>query len=69
MLTLLNPWSWTPMWLTWLAITVIVRSRPNVRNALLAGGVELQESRAVLESLSPLGPAARGVTAVDGEDR
>ena len=35
----------------------------------IAGGVELQNGRAVLKAFSPLGPAARGVLAVHGEHR
>ena len=36
--------------------------------ALVAGGVVLEERHAELEALGPLGPAARGVFALHGED-
>ena len=51
------------------AITVARALAAELEEALVAGGVELQQRRAVLEALRPLGPAAGGVAAVDGEDR
>ena len=41
---------------------------PISRNSFVPGGVELEERRAVLEALRPLGPAARGPCAAHGED-
>ena len=38
-------------------------SRPISRNSLVAGGIELQDRRAELKALRPLGPAAAGVLA------
>jgi len=35
----------------------------------IAGRIEVQEREAKLKPLRPLGPAARGVAALDGEDR
>src|SRR5262249_50733596 len=46
------------------------RSRASQREELtLAGGVELQQRRAELESLRPLGPAARPAAALDADPR
>ena len=41
---------------------------PELQEAGIAGGVELQDRRAELEALRPLGPAAGHVLALDGED-
>ena len=41
----------------------------DLENRRVARGVELQDGRAELEALRPLGPAARRVAAVDREDR
>jgi hypothetical protein len=35
----------------------------------IARGIELQDGGAELEALGPLGPAAAGILAADGEDR
>ena len=42
---------------------------PDFQEALLAGGIELQQRRAELEPLRPLRPAARGVFALHRDDR
>jgi hypothetical protein len=42
--------------------------RGGVGETLFAGGVELQEAGAVVETFRPLGPAARGIFAGVGED-
>src|ERR1039458_8497972 len=46
------------------------RSAPaNLQKTLVAHRVQLQQRRAVLKTLRPLGPATRGVSAFDGEHR
>src|SRR5436305_12769462 len=39
-----------------------------LQESLFASGIELQQSRAVLKTLGPFGPATRGVFALDGVD-
>ena len=40
-----------------------------IEEGFVAGGVVLQQRRAELKTLSPLGPSARGVLALNREDR
>ena len=40
----------------------------HLQQLLLAGQLEAQQGVAVLETLGPLGPAARGVAAGNGDD-
>ena len=51
------------------AIRSIVRDAPELEELALAGRVELQQRRSELEALRPLGPAARAIAPLDGEDR
>ncbi len=67
MLTLLKPWSWTPTCVRCGAITLDGPLAAKLEVSLVIRGVEVQQHRAVLEALRPLGPAAGGVAAVDGE--
>jgi hypothetical protein len=50
-------------------MSAIVLRRPSSRKLGLAGGVVLQERHAKSKTLRPLGPSARGVAALHGEDR
>ena len=67
MLTLLKPWSWTPTCVRCGAITRDGPLAAELEIALVAGGVEVQQRRAVLKALRPLGPALGRVAALDGE--
>ena len=68
-LTVLNPWSWTPMWVRCGVMWASVRARPISRKARIAGRIELQQRGSELKPLRPVGPPARLVLALDGEDR
>ena len=57
------------MWVTCDAMRSTVLRRPRSRNASSLGDLELIDRRAELKTLRPFGPAARGVFALDGEDR
>ena len=67
MLTLLNPWSCTPD-VGQVGRHAVHRVRAaDLEELLLSRGVELEDGRAELEALRPLGPAPGGPPAVDCE--
>jgi hypothetical protein len=53
---------------TWIAIESNGARAADVEKLAIAGGVELEDGRAELETLGPFGPTAAGVTAGDGDD-